>query len=70
MKIQVTLNGQVIETTQAKFDAARFECCLHGGLMKSFQHGITLDKWRNVRCASCGQHPHETATNKIKKMLV
>ena len=69
-RLSVRLAGKVIETTQEKFDAARFECCLHGGMMKPLcADRLRLDKFGNVTCANCGQHPHETATSRIKKML-
>ena len=68
--ITIRLAGKEITTTQAKLDAAQFDCCLHGGTAKSLvPHRLTLDKWRNVRCASCGQHPHETARNVLAAQL-
>ena len=70
MKLNVNLAGRKIETTFADVAAVRFECCLHGGMMKPLvQHRLTLDENNNLRCQSCGQHPHETAQSTILAQL-
>lgn len=68
--VMVRVNGKLIETTEEKINSFSFECCLHGGMMRPpCAHKIKLDNNFNVRCASCGQHPHETAASRLLAYL-
>ena len=70
MKLNVQLAGRTIETTFADVAAVRFDCGFHGGMGKPFVlHRLMLDDNNNLRCQTCGQHPHETARKTILTQL-